>query len=201
MKTDTLYIKAISADGKHDYLSEIDPKEYKGDGQSASQTMENSIGEFLDNDLVKGVSIVIAIALLALVAYHIVKHFAYLEPSVSTETKCMGDDTIYGHSWNDEIKELMDKGNFSEAVVLCYLHLLETLDNRGVIVFMTSKTPNMFLEEAKAYSMKEDEDAIRKDYFPLLQTLTGHYLRIRYGHKKATEQIANEMIGLDAQIG
>lgn len=208
MKTDTLYIKAISSDGQHDYLSEIDPKEYKSKdantnsngGYSASHTMEQALKEFFANDLVRGISFVVLFAFLAIIAYNLIKHFAYLEPNVSTEAKDMGDDTIYGHSWKDEIKELMDKGNFSEAVVLCYLHLLETLDKRGVIDFMESKTPNMFLDEANAYSKKEDEDMIRKDYFPPLQTLTNHYLLIRYGHKKATEQTAKEMVELDERI-
>lgn len=199
MQTDTLYIKAIKSDGNHNYLSEINPVEYKAEdagnnSQVTSRNVENFLEEFMKNDFVRFVSIAILLAIVALIIYNIIKRYSFIDPKVETEAAGMGNDTIYGHSWEDEMKEMMNKGNFSEAVVLCYLHLLEKLNKKGVIRFMTSKTPNMFLEETKAYTEKNKDEQDFKDFYPQLQTLTKHYLLIRYGHKTASEQLAKEMI-------
>lgn len=201
MQTDTLYIKAIKADGNHDYLSEIRPKEDKAEDTGnkstvTTQSTENLLKEFMKNDLVRFVSYAILLALIALIVYNIIKRYAFIDPKVETEATGMGNDTIYGHSWEDEISDLMNKGNFSEVVVLCYLHLLEKLDKKGVIRFMASKTPNMFLEEAKTYTEKDEDEKEMKDFYPPLQTLTKHYLLIRYGHKKASEQLVQEVMKL-----
>ncbi len=198
MQTDTLYIKAIKADGNHDYISEINPKEHNTHTDSNShvstQSLESLFEEFMHNDLVKYVSFGVLMTIVVAIAYNIIKRYAFIDPKVETEATGMGSDTIYGHSWEDEISTLMNKGNFSEVVVLCYLHLLETLNQKGIIRFMASKTPNMFLEEAKAYNEKNKDELNQKDFYPPLQTLTKHYLLIRYGHKKASEQLAKEMI-------
>lgn len=200
MQTDTLYIKAIKADVNHDYLSEISPKENKTHTDSNShvstQSLEMLFDDFMHNDLVRFVSIGVLMMIVVAIAYNIIKRYAFIDPEVETQATGMGSDTIYGHSWEDEISALMNKGNFSEVVVLCYLHLLETLNKKGVIRFMASKTPNMFLEEAKAYNEKYKDEENMKDFYPPLQTLTKHYLLIRYGHKKASEQLAKEMIML-----
>jgi len=193
MKTDTLYIKQIQADGHHNYTDEIGDKEKSTSTTQPSSEASNIDGyKLLESPLIQGVSIVILIVFVVIIVYMLIKNYAAIEPNVDIKVKGMGDDTIYGHEWDDEIKQMLASGNFSEVVVLCYLRMLEKLNEEAIISFNQAKTPNMFIAEAES-KMQQTNDAKRLEN---LKTLTSHYLRIRYGHKQATKELAEEMLNL-----
>lgn len=204
MELDTLYIKSIKSDGQHNYIAEIDPEAREQTNTHYSFEMLERVGKAFDDfarsDTGKVVSLVFFAFLLGFVVYKVCQGLALFEPEGKKRAKDMANDTIYGHAWDAELQTLMAKGDFSEAVVLCYLHLIETLNNRRVITFMVSKTPQMFLDEAKAYTPPPGVPTIGESVYPMLQTLTNHYLQIRYGHRKATEELAKEMIEQDAKL-
>lgn len=204
MELDTLYIKSIKTDGKHNYIAEIEHTTSEQPGmQTTTEPVESiaqAIDKFIDSRVGKSFSLIVLIVLLAFMVYKLCERYIIFETEVKTEATGMAGDTIYGHNWAEELKALMAKGDYDEAVVLCYLHLLETLEGRGVIAFMVSKTPQMFLNETEAYTSPLGDSTTKDTLYPMLQNLTSHYLRIRYGHRKATEKLAKELIQQDATL-
>lgn len=204
MELDTLYIKTIKSDGQHNYISEIEHVKAEEEVAHNAQRMTSGIAEtfydFFTSSVGKAISYSFLVFLLGVIIYSICQHFSFFEVNVKSEAKGMANDTIYGHEWDKELSALMAKGDYSEAVVLCYLHLIDMLDGRKVITFMVSKTPQMFLDEAKAYTSPSGDTTIRETICPALQTLTNHYLQIRYGHRKASEALAKELIEQDAAL-
>lgn len=205
MELDTLYIKSIKTDGEHNYIAELNPKDSDPQDRTSPAPemkwdLEKAIDRFLDSSVGKGISIVLLALILGIVVYKICQNFTLFEVSGNKGAQGMADDTIYGHTWDKELKALMAKGEYGEAVVLCYLHLLEMLDKRKAIVFMESKTPQMFLDEMSAYYPPAADATVKDTFHSALQTLTNHYLRIRYGHVTATEELAKAMIEQDAKL-
>lgn len=204
MELDTLYIKTIKTDGRHNYLAEIEPvsaaPEDTYSGPSQLEKIMQAFDDLIQSDAGQAFSLGLLVLLIGLVVYMICQRYSLFEVRVKSEAKGMADDTIYGHNWNEELKALMAKGDYNEAVVLCYLHLIDMLNSRKVIEFMVSKTPQMFLEEARAYTPLSGDTNFKDTICPKLQTLTNHYLRIRYGHRKATEELAKELIEQDATL-
>lgn len=204
MELDTLYIHTIKTDGQHNYLAEIDPTEVLPEetytGPSVPDKMMQALNDLLNSEVGQGIGLGLLALLLGVVVYMICQHFSFFEVSKKSEAKGMANDTIYGHKWDEELQALMAKGDYSEAVVLCYLHLIDMLNSRKMIEFMVSKTPQMFLDEARAYTPLSGDATIKDTICPKLQILTNHYLRIRYGHRQASEELAKELIEQDAML-
>lgn len=88
------------------------------------------------------------------------------------------EETIYGIDFDAEISRALRSGNYRQAVRYHYLKTLRHLSDTGKIDWQPSKTPSQYVYE------------VRQTAF---QTLTQHFLRVRYGNFKATAELCEEV--------
>lgn len=99
------------------------------------------------------------------------------------------EDTIYGVDFDAAIAAALARKDYKEAVRLLYLQTLKLLSDRELIDWQLFKTPTQYIYEVKPEG--------RRDVF---RRLTNGFLRVRYGNFDASEELFNEMKGLQQEI-
>jgi len=99
------------------------------------------------------------------------------------------EDTIYGVDFQTEIDAAIARMDYKEATRLLYLQTLKYLTDNEWIDWQLYKTPTQYIYEVKSESRRE-----------LFRQFTNRFLRVRYGNFEATEQLFQEMLGLQQQI-
>lgn len=193
MKIDTEYLQEVQSNPQYDYLSEINQEQPQ---KLTSSYRHRPYLSDRDQEAVQTIGAVLIILLLLFALWRFGRRL-FLNVEKDDASKAgLGTDTIYGHDWDQEIRAFMADGQYGEAVVLCYLRWLNTLQAAKVIKFHKSKTPGIFLNEANAYThvdkTAEELEALRSKTL----TLTNHYLQVRYGHRQPSLQLANTLIAL-----
>lgn len=191
MKIDSNYIDSIANGHKHDYLAEIGNVENveKGTGTFWPEFDLSWIDDLVQNPVVQMIIIVACALVLVVAALWLWSRYVN-DDDDDVNVQGMGGDTIYGHDWDAEIEQLMRQGVYGEVVVLCYLRCLNRLNDGSIIEFHQSKTPGMFLAEAR------DKAGADHPLVAHLPELTHHYLDTRYGHREASQELANQLIEL-----
>lgn len=189
MDLDSTYIQQIVPD----YIKQLDSKGTDENGMPTYSANDFNWEDMLNSGMVRFFALAIIIVIIAFLAYRIYKSINY-EKEDETDTQLgMGEDTIYGHNWDVEISALMQQQKYSEAVVLCYLRWLDSLNSQHIISFTQSKTPGIFLAEVTTYvtNTPGNDSLLQKT-----QTLTDNYLYVRYAHYNADYDMAKSMCSL-----
>lgn len=88
------------------------------------------------------------------------------------------EDNIYGVDFDDEIAKARLAGDWGAVVRLIYLSTLCNLNDNGDIAWQPFKTPSQYALEFRNQDFRK---------------LTDTYIRVRYGGRKATEQMCDNL--------
>ena len=129
----------------------------------------------------------IAILLLLLIVWFVYRNARNcLWSRINVLPYTVEEDTIYGVDFPGGIAEALSRQNYREAVRLLYLQTLKQLSDAERIDWQLYKTPTQYINEVR---------------LPAFRQLTNHFLRVRYGNFKATEELFRVMQTLQGEIG
>lgn len=94
-------------------------------------------------------------------------------------------DDINSIDFDSEIAQALASGNLRNACRLVYLKTLKVLSDNGAIDWKLFKTPLQYTAEVRD---------------PGFNTLTNHFLKVRYGDFKATRTLYDEMLELHLDL-
>lgn len=99
------------------------------------------------------------------------------------------EDTIYGIDFHKEIRTVMLRKDYREAIRLLYLQTLKQLSDAEKIDWQPYKTPTEYTYELKPTALRTP-----------FRELTNRFLRVRYGNFEASEALYSEMQALQKEI-
>ena len=94
-------------------------------------------------------------------------------------------DNPFGIEYDKETDEALRRGDFNALVRLVYLRTLKLLDEQGRISWRIYKTPTDYATEMLT---------------PAFNTMTQHFMRVRYGQFQADSTLYDEMRHLQRQV-
>lgn len=187
---DTAKIVRWQSDSAYGYHRELITPEinlFEWIGKQFGEFLRKIFGSRFAVEYTETILIGLAIVILLLIIWLLYKKRPELFMRVSKNTLpyTVEEDTIYGIDFPEGITEALSRQDYREAIRLLYLQTLKQLSDGGRIDWQPYKTPTQYLNEVR---------------LPAFRMLTNHFLRVRYGNFRATEELFHAMQALQTDV-
>jgi len=195
IRYDVQKIADYQSDGRYDYLSQIDLPDYSWFERVARwfNRLINSIfsGRF-EEQVTTPLMIFIFILIVAAIIFFLYK----TRPELFIRSKkkisipyTIEEENIHRINFDKEIASALQSMDYRLAIRLLYLQTLRFLSDNHQIDWQIHKTPTEYLYEVTIHEMKQP-----------FRLLTNHFLQVRYGNYRASDELFGTMRDLQTSM-